>query len=371
MLPLNPEHFTLHCNDRLTLRVKQEYDYSFAVPNYVPDDFRFNHTLAAIIHIYYTDLVDEIILYISNIPTQTDLFISTDSEYKKLEIINKLKNYQNGKVCVRVFPNRGRDIAPTFVGFRDVFNEYEYFIHLHSKKSLYNSELDVWRGYLFNSLLGSSDIIKTILWQLSQPNIGIVFAQHFEKIRPFVNCCLLDYIPLKKLLSKSGIELDEYNYIDFPSSSMFWGRSSAIKLLLQQNLTWEDFPNEDGQIYGTLAHAIERSILFFVEKSGFKWVKIANNDLIQTTRRGLIYKSYNEFNSLIDSFFISVITKQYNLFSKTVYYQLNQIQHELNQTKLEVNELNQTKHEVNQTFERIRVKVKKLLTYVKHRLIND
>ncbi len=40
-----------------------------------------------------------------------------------------------------------------------------------------------------------------------------------------------------------------------------WFRSSALRPLFEANLDWADFPAEDSQKNGTLAHVIER--LFF------------------------------------------------------------------------------------------------------------
>ena len=60
---------------------------------------------------------------------------------------------------------------------------------------------------------------------------------------------------------------------------MFWGRSAAIRPLLDLDLRFEDFAVEFGQIDGTLAHAVERTIFMFAERSGHEWLKVARRDL--------------------------------------------------------------------------------------------
>ena len=50
-----------------------------------------------------------------------------------------------------IFPNRGRDVAPKFFGFADVYQRYEIFLHLHTKKSPHGGNvLANWRDYLVN-----------------------------------------------------------------------------------------------------------------------------------------------------------------------------------------------------------------------------
>jgi hypothetical protein len=56
---------------------------------------------------------------------------------------------------------------------------------------------------------------------------------------------------------------------------MFWARSKALQRLLDLDLRFDDFPEEQGQIDGTLAHAVERSFAFLAEANGCHWAKIA------------------------------------------------------------------------------------------------
>ena len=71
-----------------------------------------------------------------------------------------------------------------------------------------------------------------------------------------------------------GVALDKNLVLEFPSGSMFWGRSAALRPLLDLKLTFEDFPEEDGRVDGTLAHAIERSVLISAEAAHLEWLKV-------------------------------------------------------------------------------------------------
>jgi len=261
-----------------TLRVKDNKDFTLEVP------FKFNTAeseikIAAIIHIFYPELSKNIEAYINNITQTTDIYISTDTQEKKESILKHFSTYSNGSVEVRVFENRGRDIAPFLIGFRDVFEKYTYFVHLHSKKSPHGGKglLD-WREYLYETLLGSSKVINSIIYMLEHKNVGIVFPQHFIPLRININWGY-DFTMAKNLLKKMGINIHQHQLLEFPSGSMFWGRCDVMSPLLNQHLSFSDFEPEMGQTDGTLAHAIERSFLYICEAQHYRWAKIARTSL--------------------------------------------------------------------------------------------
>jgi lipopolysaccharide biosynthesis protein len=72
---------------------------------------------------------------------------------------------------------------------------------------------------------------------------------------------------------------------------MFWGRSAAIKPLLDLNLAAEDFPRENKQLDATLAHVIERLFFFICERAGYRWIKIAHPVLLPNAQRMLWIES--------------------------------------------------------------------------------
>jgi lipopolysaccharide biosynthesis protein len=55
-----------------------------------------------------------------------------------------------------------------------------------------------------------------------------------------------------------GFDLSRVTSLDFPSGSMFWARPDALRPILDLGLTLDEFPEEAGQVDGTVAHAIER-----------------------------------------------------------------------------------------------------------------
>lgn len=240
-------------------------------------------TLAVICHVFYENLAVEFRRYFANIPVPFDVFLSTDSAAKKAVIEKAFAGWDRGRVEVRVTENRGRDIAPKLLGFRDVYDSHELVLHLHSKQSHHASVLANWRGFLLENLLGSPEIVASILGAFARRrDLGMIGSQHFEPVRHWINWGG-NFPPAAKLAERMGIDLSEDKVLDFPSGSMFWARSAALRPLLDLDLTYGDFAEESGQIDGTPAHAIERLYYHVCERAGYSWMKVAHPPLFAHT----------------------------------------------------------------------------------------
>ncbi|TPL80666.1 hypothetical protein FJ948_28705 [Mesorhizobium sp. B2-3-12] len=230
--------------------------------------------IAVVVHAFYVELFPEILASLENIEADFKLYVSTTDEEKKQIISSMCSSHGLSNVEIRIFENKGRDVAPKIVGFRDIYVKHDFFLHLHTKKSPHLSDLENWRSYLIGNLIGSKDVVRSIFSLfLSDKNVGIIYPQHFGPVRAMLNWGF-DFEAAKTLLRRAKWDLSKDSVLEFPSGSMFWGRSAAIRPLLDLGLTFDEFPEEDGQVDGTLAHAIERSYLHFAECAGFHWLKI-------------------------------------------------------------------------------------------------
>lgn len=261
-----------------------EIDYSVSVP------FSFAEIpnlkcgkVAAIIHLYYEDLASEFRSYLSNVPVDLDVYISTTDAFKAAAIECVFAGWNKGSVEVRIVPNRGRDIAPKLVSFSDVYGRYDYVLYMHGKRSAHANVLSPWRHFLLESLLGTPQVVTSVLHAFEQnPNLGMIAAQHFEPMRQWLTWGG-NFPTAQKLAAKMGFTLDERDPLDFPAGSMFWARTLALKPLLDIGLKTEDFDVESNQIDATLAHAIERIFFHACEHEGFDWIKIARPELYEHT----------------------------------------------------------------------------------------
>ncbi|ANN69088.1 rhamnan synthesis F family protein [Bordetella bronchialis] len=254
-------------------RPRDRDDYAFEVPfRYVVRQPQVN--CCAVIHVFYPDMAGLIRKYLENVPTGLDVYISTTSEEKKASIAAQFAGYGKGRVELRVFHNRGRDIAPKLVGFADVYERYDYVLSLHTKKSPHGGDmLAPWRDYLYEHLLGSPEIVKSIFELLRHDGVGMVFPQHFFPLRNHLKWGE-NYDRTRALLARMGTDLRDDVFLELPSGSMFWARTEALRPLLDLQLGFDDFDEEQGQIDGTLAHAVERAFLYALEGAGYTWAKV-------------------------------------------------------------------------------------------------
>jgi hypothetical protein len=261
-----------------------EEDYSLAIPfTYPLVNLEPYPRVAVICHIFYEEVAIEIKRYLNNIPFPADLFISSNTTAKQDIIERCFAGWDRGAVEVRVMENRGRDIAPKLVGFRDVYERYDYVLHIHSKRTSHASILATWRSFLFENLIGSPVIVRSIFEAFTRhPELGIVASQHFEPVRQWLNW-ERNFDKAKELAAKFGVRLSPDSALDFPSGSMFWARSAALTPLLDIGLSFDDFGEELDQTDGTLAHAIERLYFIACERAGFTWCKVANPQIFDHT----------------------------------------------------------------------------------------
>lgn len=228
-------------------------------------------------HIFYKDLIIEIINKINNISVKFDLFISTISIEIKNIIIQYIKKYSKAnKYEIIIVKNKGRDILPLLIQLKNKIKQYKYLCHIHTKKSKTNPQIGIiWRKYLYNNLLGNNIIISEILSDFeNKDKLGFIFPETFYKLinQSFLltkkNKKYMKYI-LKKLFSFNNIG----NKLDFPAGNMFWARFDAIYQIFEYNF-FKKFEREKDQTNDTIMHGIERIWLYLVKYNGFYYKKI-------------------------------------------------------------------------------------------------
>ena len=228
-------------------------------------------------HVFFLDLADEMIEYFNHIPYRFDLYITTDQEEKKNELLRKFESRCHCEnVQVLVLENRGRDVAPLLIQLSPVLNRYEYIGHFHSKKTVTAEYGEDWRKYLFHNLLGSKAYVERVFGLFeTQKDLGVVFPELFPPIREHAKWNG-ENEGIHALLARMDCDCELPEQLMFPAGNMFWARTEAVKPLFELGLTQADFPEESGQRYATIAHQIERSWAYIAQAKGFTSEYIMN-----------------------------------------------------------------------------------------------
>ena len=235
--------------------------------------------IAIQVHIYYEDLIYEVINKTNNIPIKFDLFISTISLKKKETIEKYIKKYsKTNKYEIKIVENKGRDVLPLISQMKFYIKNYKYFCHIHTKKSKHDILLGSnWRSYLYDNLLGSKKIISEILFDFEKyEKLGFIFPEVYYDIIKNIDDYDSSDFPLHKpnikymnfILNKIFPGFIIGNKLIFPSGDMFWSKVKAIYQIFQIKFK-NKFPKELNQTNDTIMHGIERIWIYLVKLNGY------------------------------------------------------------------------------------------------------
>lgn len=223
------------------------------------------------LHVFYLDLLDELAHDLAHMPVPYVLMISVVDGPARDAALARCRNLSRVQaLVVRIVPNRGRDLAPFLLTFREEILGLDVVCHLHTKKSLYSGqEQDRWRRYLVERLLGSGGRIAWILGMFqAMPQLGMVYPESYISVQWWAHTWLSNLACARELGARLGIAVDPSAYLDYPAGSMFWARTSALRPLYELELPLEAFPPEQSQTDGALQHALERLLGLVVPRHG-------------------------------------------------------------------------------------------------------
>lgn len=241
-----------------------------AIYGYLPLG-KLKKTVGVHLHLYYQDLLGEMLSYLNNLPYYFDLYISCPKGSNTYLIKRKAKKLNMVKnVIVKRVENRGRDVKPMFVDFPQELLAYDYLLHIHTKKSLYSDRERVgWRQYSLDSLLGSQDLVMRIFSLFEQDSsVGLVYPDSYEDVPYLAYTWLSNEQGARQLFERMGLKF-EAGLFSYPAGSFYFARTKALKPLLELGLRDSDFQEELGQRDGTMAHILERTIGFVVRGQGY------------------------------------------------------------------------------------------------------
>ncbi len=252
--------------------------------------------IAAVLHLYYTELWPELAAFLRQIPYPFDLWITHCGmdDTIRAQILGCFPSAQIIQV-----ENRGRDIWP-FISLLNagVFEKYDYICKIHSKKSAHKPGQEEsllgsrWRRRALYDLLAAGRAAQIVDMFERDPNLGIVgptalrmpngrytadMAWGTDKNRELT----------MQLARRMGGQMGEAD-LDFFAGTMFWVRPKALGPIWQLNLQRSDFPDEAGQLDGELQHAFERLFSVSAMRRGLSISDVTPLDIprMNTSRLG-------------------------------------------------------------------------------------
>jgi lipopolysaccharide biosynthesis protein len=228
--------------------------------------------VAVLVHVYYVDLLPQIVESLAVLPVQFDLIV-TNSSGTAVEIdMNAMPNLD--RLQVFDIPNRGRDILPLVsVVNAGLLDDYELVFKVHTKKSAWREEHtelggsgDEWRESFFSALVGSLENVTRVLDEFaSDPSLGILTSEGNVLGPEFWGG---DRDIVGALLRRIQLDLDE-DSLRFAAGSIYWVRGFLLQGLRSFELSAHDFDEEWGQVDATTAHAIERVLGIVAREAGY------------------------------------------------------------------------------------------------------
>lgn len=253
------------CFDQLTAAIRPQWEFGpLSLEEFAKDDQEVTPhscgSTALHAHIYYLDLLPELLDAWASVDNR-QLLINTDCEIKAAVIRSMLLRRGEKDAIVRVMNNRGRDIAPMLVGWRDVIKEHDILVHCHTKKTPHGGK-DLgkqWRKCLIKATFPNKGTCRLFQRLLNQKNHGFIMPWPHQFVAHNVNWGR-NFSRTHKLMELMGFSIERHTLLQFPAGSFFWARVDALEPLLDLGLRWGDFAPEPIGGDGFLAHALERCL---------------------------------------------------------------------------------------------------------------
>jgi rhamnosyltransferase len=263
------------------------------------DDRRPLRTVA-ILHIFYVEMTTEMLDRVDTLPGPYDLVVTTvgADRANRIRALIDERGTPRGAVEVRVVDsNDGRDQSAFLVGCRDVLLDggYDLVVKLHSKKTPQDG-FNIGRhfkGQQFRNLLDSPGHTANLvaLFQ-KEPGLGLVYPPMIHIGYPTMGrAWWANKDGVAELCARLGIAvpLDDVSPLA-PYGSMFVGRPEALRLLIEEPWTYEQFGGGEAYEDGGLAHILERMPSYAAGELGFHTRTVATPEYIAVSHTALEYK---------------------------------------------------------------------------------
>ncbi len=268
---INPLQHFAEVGEHLSLRTRP--DNSITISDRMiqaASEHKPNQRVAIHVHLYYPEMVAIFAGYLLTQKFEYDLFLSTTTAANARFLENYFKNIVGGpsQLFIRVVPNRGRDVAPFLIGFKDLFVNYDLICHLHSKRSPHSGFGEAWLSWTLQHLFGNPGVALACLRHMEKsPDCAVLFPDNYFEVK-HVNWGGNE-ARLTALAEFFGSKIAELPaFANFSAGSMAWFRASFLERVTNTTLRLSQFEEEKSQVEGTMAHLLERALPLLAQAQG-------------------------------------------------------------------------------------------------------
>jgi len=226
--------------------------------------------IAVLVHIYYDNLVGEMINYLAKFPYEFDLYVSFSSDtYPESSLsvehnMNAVKAaFPSSYLCV--VPNKGKDIGGKLVLLKHIFEEgitYDYLVFVHDKQSFHMTDRDKanrWRSELLGAVLAPDNVNRILTAFEKNPTIGMCGGRVIDGLMQPIVAGHPDNYPLIRSTYESLFGSLPHTSA-FIGGTMFWVRFSLFKKSLTPDRIDRILSQlESGNVMEpSVTHAVER-----------------------------------------------------------------------------------------------------------------
>ncbi|WP_347346386.1 rhamnan synthesis F family protein [Microbacterium sp.] len=251
-----------------------------------------------IAHIFYPEMVDEMLDRADHLPGRYDLLITTPESDRAQQIRTNLDTrVLRGSVEVRVLEsNNGRDQGAFLVGCRDVLlsGDYDLIVKIHSKKTPQSFPTigEHFKLQQFDNLLYSPGYAANVVALFQRERgLGLAFPPMVHLGHPTLGrAWWANREGFIRLHDELGIRVpvDEDSPLA-PFGSMYFARPEALRLLAEHPWKYEDFGGHEAYQDGGLAHILERMPVYAAAELGYHSRTIAAPEYMSVSHSMMSY----------------------------------------------------------------------------------
>jgi rhamnosyltransferase len=256
--------------------------------------------VVAVAHIFYVDMVEEMLSRTDMIPGPYTLVVTTPNDRKAREIQTLIAaRPRDGRtVQVRVLPsNDGRDQSAFLIACRDILlgDDFDVVVKIHSKKTPQQGYAvgQHFKDQQFDNLLSSPGYVANLLALFQKESgLGLAYPPMIHIGHGTLGHAWWGNRPrFEKVAAQLGVSvpIDGVSPLA-PFGSMYVARPQALRLLAEHEWQYEEFGGAEAYFDGGLAHVLERMPSYVAAELGYHTRTVLSAEYAALSHTALEFK---------------------------------------------------------------------------------